>query len=388
MHKNTKMLLPLTSLRFFAASAIVLLHASDYQFGLPRWIRSVDLNQGVSFFFILSGFILSYVYAEVRKGETAKFLLARFARLWPAHVATGLLVIAIAPARISSAEDQAPFLLIPLAQLLMVHAWIPVKEFYASLNSVSWSISTEFFFYLLFPFLRSRTARQLAACFALSFTVVLGVVWAGHVAELPVSAGDGQLSLLSLLYISPVCRILEFMGGMLTYRLYHRYALGKETSNPARSTGVELGALGLLAGAMLLSVHTNVWLAETSTALSIFTGMYGITLPFFALFIYVMARGAGGLSRLLSHPGLVLLGEISYAMYLLHLPLLWLFQDREPPFWVYGLILLAGSYAIWRWVEKPLRRLIVTRGSDWLDKAPAGAAAAPALLAARQKQEP
>jgi peptidoglycan/LPS O-acetylase OafA/YrhL len=74
---------PLTSLRFFASAAIVVLHLNGL---LGVSTGSVPLGQGVSMFFVLSGFILTYNYANLRPEGRADYLLIRFARIWPTHI--------------------------------------------------------------------------------------------------------------------------------------------------------------------------------------------------------------------------------------------------------------------------------------------------------------
>ena len=367
MQKNTHMLLPLTSLRFFAAGMIVLLHSFGYRFDTFKGMQVFDLNQAVSFFFILSGFVLSYVYSGVTQEQRGKFFLARFARLWPAHLFAMILVMILIPRRLTNATHQAPLLLIPFAQLLMMHAWIPLKTFYASLNSVSWSISTEFFFYLWFPFLQSRTTRQLAACFGVSLGIVLLLVAACHMSGLD-DKGEG-LTLSGVLYVWPVCRILEFIAGMLTFRAWHRVKAAEQQA-PAftRASTLEILSLLMLLTAMYMSGPEHIGrITLISPALATFLGRYGFTIPFFAYFIYLMARGNGVLSMALSWAPLILLGEISYSMYLLHQPLLWKFQYEHPSFWLFILCLLGLSWLVWRLVEMPLRKFMVTHGANWLD---------------------
>jgi peptidoglycan/LPS O-acetylase OafA/YrhL len=79
---------PLTSLRFIAAMMIVLLHCKLYF--KWEWLSHMPntLVHGVSFFFVLSGFILSHVYSQRSNVSFGTFIWNRFARLWPCHVAT------------------------------------------------------------------------------------------------------------------------------------------------------------------------------------------------------------------------------------------------------------------------------------------------------------
>ncbi|HDL8028536.1 TPA: acyltransferase, partial [Yersinia enterocolitica] len=78
----------LTTLRFFAAAMIVIGHVHPL-FGSLGITDNFVLSQGVSFFFILSGFILAYNYRTFQDNKSVKrFLVARFARIWPLHIAT------------------------------------------------------------------------------------------------------------------------------------------------------------------------------------------------------------------------------------------------------------------------------------------------------------
>src|SRR6266576_619369 len=75
----------LTALRFFAAAMIVVFH-SNGTFWTARDV--VWLSQGVTFFFVLSGFILAYVYPRLDDATAVRrFLILRIARIWPGHLA-------------------------------------------------------------------------------------------------------------------------------------------------------------------------------------------------------------------------------------------------------------------------------------------------------------
>src|SRR5580765_5922555 len=90
---SPKKLEVLTSLRFFAAALIVVQHSRG-SFGLPeQWGEPFMFDQGVAFFFVLSGFILTYVYPSLDTFGRRRFVLARIARVWPAHVAALILLL-------------------------------------------------------------------------------------------------------------------------------------------------------------------------------------------------------------------------------------------------------------------------------------------------------
>ena len=147
----------LTSLRFFAAAMIVVSHAHPI-FGSWGIANAAPLGQGVSFFFVLSGFILAYNYPVLANGaEARRFWLARFARVWPLHAVTALLWIAV----VFNFDRQTYFsgydgLARLFTNMLLVQAWMPLKDWSLSFNGVSWSLSVEFFFYASFPFLIAR----------------------------------------------------------------------------------------------------------------------------------------------------------------------------------------------------------------------------------------
>src|SRR5688500_9857004 len=119
----------LTSLRFFAAMAIVLFHC-DGVFGLGK--GGFALLQGVSFFYVLSGFILARVYPRLA-GRAAVFAFwrARVARIWPAYLAA----LAIG-AWLLGYEWRFGT---ALAYLAMVQSWVPLPGYYFSYNGVGWS---------------------------------------------------------------------------------------------------------------------------------------------------------------------------------------------------------------------------------------------------------
>jgi peptidoglycan/LPS O-acetylase OafA/YrhL len=77
----------LTSLRFFAAFMIFMFHLQNYD--ATPWLQAIggSMRHGVSFFFVLSGFILTHVYSSREKLDPRMFFLSRFARLYPTVLA-------------------------------------------------------------------------------------------------------------------------------------------------------------------------------------------------------------------------------------------------------------------------------------------------------------
>ena len=119
----------LTGLRFFAAFAIVVHHEAGIL--VPESSVSwVPLDQAVSLFFVLSGFILTYTYPELPMlRRVLDFWRARVARLWPVHFFALLVVIFFV------GGSDRDFGLPLLANLLMIYAWIPDNHFAFSFRS-------------------------------------------------------------------------------------------------------------------------------------------------------------------------------------------------------------------------------------------------------------
>lgn len=208
----------LTSLRFFAAMMIVV-HHSHGLFGFGQ--NNYNLGNGVTFFFVLSGFILQYVYKEIDSWEQVrKFLSARVARIAPAYFASLLLGSFL----VHYNFDTLTF----LSTIFFVQAWIPISTFYYSYNSVAWSVSAEMFFYLLFPLIlwkwngASLKGLGLAGLFlalALIFVEFLDIPLRDDFTNDQYKA---TVTKGGMVYINPVIRVFEFILGVFIGGLFIR----------------------------------------------------------------------------------------------------------------------------------------------------------------------
>jgi peptidoglycan/LPS O-acetylase OafA/YrhL len=357
----------LTTLRFFAAAMIVVHHSAGL-FGFSTSLtKPFIFGQGVSFFFVLSGFILAYVYPELSTYKDVRYFLhARFARIWPAHLATFLLAFWM----LSLNWDFK----VALANLALVHAWIPYPLFYFSYNAPSWSISTEFFFYLAFPVLIYRWEQNWPIKILLSGGMLIALILFSNLAHLPGNGG-------SLLYINPVSRVFEFIFGIFL-SFFWRNNKDKTYWNMKNATIMEIAVILLCGLSMRYTLPIEEWAfaAWPGPAFSQWLEGSGSMLPF-GLLIYVMAIGQGKISKILSHSYLVLLGEISFSLYLLHQIFLRYYQmnlaffPRMPNLFAFALfcsVLLLCSYLMWVWIEMPARRFILKRrrndGNDSMEK--------------------
>lgn len=355
---KTEKLDQLTSLRFFAAAMIVVHHFYSAEvFGFGDSVgRPTALGAGVSFFFVLSGFILAYVYPRLNyREDTSRFLIARFARIWPAHAATFLLAFWLL-----SLDWQTNY---AIANLALVHAWIPDHLFYFSYNSPSWSISAEFFFYLAFPFLIHRWEHTWRKKLLLSGCLVIFIVILSNLGALP-----DELS--SIIYINPISRIFEFVFGIFV-AFYWRKHKNQARWNSYKATALEIVTISICSLSMYLTPMVQDWAGASwlGPGFSQWLGGSGSMFSF-GLLIYIMAMGRGKISNILVHPYLIVLGEISFSLYLLHQILIryyLLIYKFLPPIQniialaLFSLILLLSSYLMWALIEMPARRLILRK---------------------------
>ncbi|MDZ4834475.1 MAG: acyltransferase [Candidatus Melainabacteria bacterium] len=360
----------LTALRFIAAIIVVLGHVRHDFLPLHDFPENLVFTQAVTFFFVLSGFILTYVYPELPNSEKTKaFLTKRIARLWPLHVSTFFLEkILVAPALVTVGGSTSKFV-VALANLLMLHAWVPFAQFFFSYNAPSWSISAEFFFYLCFPLLLTLMRRNVWLPLLISLLVVFVFVFVCNVNGLTEDAQGWNME--GLLYINPLVRILEFITGMMTARLFIRLQSKLTPPETVRSqaigTGIETFAFALALMFMLTSIQLSqatVPIIGTAGAFWLKNSM--LPLAAFNFLILVMACGRGLISKFLTIPLMVLLGDISYAVYLAHYPLLMYrrcFLPQENSMYslvAFLAVLLILSHLLFIIVERPIRHLITT----------------------------
>ncbi|WP_064577169.1 acyltransferase family protein [Cupriavidus gilardii] len=358
MDSHYKRIDALTSLRFLAAALIAFQHAGSPSF-FRLGISLFDTRHGVSFFFVLSGFILSHAYGNMRAGDGLReFWAARIARLWPAHAATAVLaMLAIVP--IADVESG----LKALVNLFLLQSWIPLKGWYYSVNAVSWSISTELFFYVAFPLVLPIARERPLGVAVFSIALVGVLIAVVSIAELSPAETSPGVTAWGMLYVSPVARFAEFLGGMVAYRVAIDMASRASKWSTARASWYEAAAAAMTFAAMVGCTKLAEQLSVAAPQASVWIRIAG---PYwaFGMLLVVLYAQRGALTRLLSWRPLVYLGEISFALYLLHqLVLRWMFahyRDFIEANWLisygaYWAISIIGATAIYHWVEQPSR---------------------------------
>ena len=258
----------LTSLRGIAALAVLIYHST---FGFRGYL-------GVDLFFLLSGFVLAHVYGrmELSRQTYCGFLKARFARIYPVHFLTLVLMLPLL-------NDTNP--LFSTGGLISSLFLLQAPWHSACWNLVSWSISAEWHAYLVFPMiallLRNRSNRMLLAAL-IACALIVGIT--GTIVDLEVTTHG----LLVFLRFLP-----EFIGGMVLYSLYER-GLPKWFGDDA-TFWLSILALPLLE-----------WLHAPN----------GLMLCALGMVLLTSATNEGRPTRLLNAPVFAYLGKISYSLYM------------------------------------------------------------------------
>ncbi|WP_394516836.1 acyltransferase family protein [Pantoea sp. SGAir0175] len=291
----------LTSLRFIAAFGVFLHHfhmLNDSKNHIINWFSSILFEGfvGVTFFYVLSGFIISYSHKQhckAREFKVSDFLYNRIARLYPVHIITLFIAIYF---YIPSYN----YGLIHLDQfaynLFLVQSLIPDPQYFFSFNGVSWSVSAEMFFYVAFIFLVTLNNKQLIIFFGMMLALIVY-----HMIAIP----DTAKYVGWTYYINPAFRVIDFMAGMLLFRLYDT---GKLIVRDKFATAMEFGSLIILTAAMAYGMK-NVGMKYR------YDLFYLIPMMFI---VYIFSYGKGVISRVISYRPVVFLGEASFSLYMIH----------------------------------------------------------------------
>jgi peptidoglycan/LPS O-acetylase OafA/YrhL len=361
----------LTGLRFVAAFAVFVEHSREV-FDLPYPSLKMLGGVAVSFFFVLSGFILTYVYgAELERRDIPRFWLARWARIWPLHIACLLAAILLAPHHNFPTDAEGWRRL--ATHVALLQTWSTDPGWTLAFNGPAWSISVELFFYLSFPLLARLSNRRFAAALAAILASTLVIVALGEAWM----TGDAERSKLlrHLLRFLPWMRLLEFTTGLAVARIFLT-GWGATVFRRGIWVHLSLELCAVLAVALawyLLGpaggLHPVVKLGQ-HVAWAVYLQAGAGFAPAFAVVVWILARSRGALSRLLSTQLLVWLGETSFALYLIHRPVLTSIQERyasldlrwQTPALSALVISLAAAGLLHSLVEAPCRQWILSIG--------------------------
>ena len=285
----------LTSIRGFAATWVVLFHFNKdilALFAEPAGIRRVLESGylGVDLFFVLSGFVISYNYADqfrtFRTRRYKAFLLARLARIYPVHLVTLIAVlpmVAVARRQHMPLDWQSYTLEQFIQNVFLIHAWIP--SFKWNWNYPSWSISVEWLLYLLFPafaLLVARIRTPRTAIIATLLAVLLSVVTIRTTSE----------ASFRELYRG----FTQFSSGCLLFRLSRLL--------PSSTTRWRSAILWALCIGSVIAVQVP----------TIGPSLFVLTAPLIIASLVILR----GRDRILCSAPLLMAGEMSFSLYMTH----------------------------------------------------------------------
>lgn len=362
----------LTGLRFIAALGVLLSHYHGLLQPLPELKFIFDLGgHGVTLFFILSGFVLTLRYERDSHScrtdiHLTSFAVARFARIVPVYWLSLLLTlfaywasgftISLGPGPGSLTAAGFGFGL----NWMALQAWVPDESVQQYWNAPGWSISVELFFYACFPLLiRIKSLSGSLRSFGAVFLIFLAALLVYFCVLIYID----RLSLLMLIYGSrlPLFGLYSFIFGILICRRLR--AQGESWARPTMS--VSLAALALLVVAWLMARIEGLINPEATLMIDLLV-RHCADVPLMAIIIAGIAQDTKFYRGLLGNSWLVLLGNASYALYLLHwLPLGYLLNHNVSPgvapMWIALIILslVMMSVFVYRWFESPFRLWII-----------------------------
>ncbi len=338
----------LTFTRFIAAILIVIFH-----FGKKTNIFHNDYtsfiftqaNVGVSYFFVLSGFVMIIAYGEQSNINFWNYIKNRFARIYPVYLLAIILLTAI-----KSFNDINKFDLI--LNLLMLQSWVPGKAL--SINYTGWSLSVELFFYIMFPILLnslySKKSLKKITIWIILFFVISQILY--HL----IINGVLELTYYKIrdIYYFPLMHFNEFLIGNLTGLFFI-----KRLKNNQRNYKFLI----------LFTIFILILLLRFPTIFNYHNGFLSII---YAPMIILISLSNDKFTKFISRKFFIFLGEISFGIYILQVPI-WVIlsdyrmdkylglnkeHDFTTSFLIRTLILILVSALSYLFFEKPIRNKI------------------------------
>jgi peptidoglycan/LPS O-acetylase OafA/YrhL len=323
----------LTSVRLPAILVIAIFHLWGFN-GLtwaPKWVGDLASlgYMAVTFFFVLSGFVLTYSYAE---GEInlQRFWWTRLSRLYPLYLLSLLFSAQDFFHSALNLGEKVPFFAWPgqhlglaiFLVLVMCQAWVPLAAL--AWNPPAWFLSALIFFYAIFPILLAWFKR-IPTRYLFTIGIAAWLIAQGTALLYIITSPDGvattdstmdTLPWLNAVKFNPMVRLPEFIMGMVFGLWFSRHREKSTLATPLVLCGIAL-------------VIVTIALNRSIPYVMLHTGFLAPAVAMLILGLAFRPAWTGPLEWRIP----ILLGESSYALYLLHGPILvkWLFIDFEPP---------------------------------------------------------
>jgi peptidoglycan/LPS O-acetylase OafA/YrhL len=340
----------LTFTRFVAAMAVVILHTGStvFPFNHPYIYPLVlKFNYAVSYFFILSGFIMIVAYNRYEKINTLEFLKNRIARIYPLLIFSVILLIL--HGYFFNYEYINYYLIDGLWNISSLQTWVPGKALCH--NYPVWSLTVEMFFYLVFPFffnyIYKKNSFNKLTNWIMFFWIFCQFFYYyllhyGYYQPAPSISHD-------LIYYFPPSHLNEFLIGNLAGIFYVNYLKGKENNYDVFVILFFMLTCVFFRFPMGVEYH-NGFLALAFVPLILFSSVNN-----------------GWITKISQTKPLIFLGEISFGVYLLHIPVHrfvtsllpeYGITEKTATFYIFVAILLLVSALSHLFIEKPCRDLI------------------------------
>ena len=342
MKKNKiNYLVGLSWLRFMLALYLVIFHTIKNYPNIPDWIIAATSAGYVStsLFFILSGFILTHVYYGPQgslKTTKTNFLVTRFFTLYPLHLlgfslaalimflqymAVGQVLVAADLPLYQNSSNSEEFITIvihapevlfnALMHLLTLQAWNPL---YSTFNIPSWSISALIFFYVIFAFSGKYLIKLKRPFLGLLFLNLLYLIPPLYF----IYINDYGNIATGILHTNPLVRIPEFLSGVLLHTVMQKIQWPKIKLVPFLISLVLLISIQVLMIRLLMKYEAaGFYLAHNGALLF-------VQLALVALFSKMPVVPFEKFNKLIDR-----LGNATLSIFVLHLPLFYLFSKLE-----------------------------------------------------------
>lgn len=343
----------LTASRFFAAMCIVICHTEGMKLTryFPDQRSSYSLSHCLEFFFALSGFVLFYNYAKIKGPRALKdYFINRVTRIFPLYYLTGFVCMFVPGLNPLGDNPLAPI----AVYLLSLQDWFKTNNLLYCLNPAAHSISCEVFYYLVFPFLVMLGGRK-------TVLAVAGLLAAVVFSYSPLIFPEPYSAF-------PLRSSMFFLTGMLFAKLFaalkpiqNKFLMRPSLVRTLLFTLLEIGLLTLVCDLSwsITCVYGIAWAPKLAPNLAVFL----LSLCFSSI-ILLFALEQGALAKVLKHKFLVKLGHSSYALFLIHYPLLlvvchqlnWQMTKVNPAFIICWMsFMIALSLPLHEHVENPCR---------------------------------
>ncbi|MBS1607337.1 MAG: acyltransferase [Bacteroidetes bacterium] len=339
----------ITFSRFIAAISIVIFHfgreVSPFNNeGISFIFRKAGV--GVGYFFILSGFVMIIAYSKKPGVNAIEYFKNRVARIYPAYFLAICLLFGHLLFKKETVDTTGL-----IFNLLVIQSWIPSQAL--SFNYPGWSLAVEFFFYAIFPFLLNFIYSKKEKYRAIAIIIIL--FWmlcqvSFYFIESPDLHTSDSLQKHNFFYYFPFMHLNEFLVGNLAGLFFIR--------NYDRLTGrYDLAIAGVV-------ICIILFLRILPMSLNVHNGLLAL---FFVPFIVLLSSNTGRLTKIFNRKLFVFLGEISYGLYILQIPVFrWMYsllhflhiENDILKFYISCIALIFLSALSYKFVETPLRHKI------------------------------